>query len=109
MSQYKFGERCDHGLLKRSCELCELIAENARGKEVEDILNKEIRRLPAENDELKRCLQNDGVRIGGLTSELSAAQRAAEAMEKLSKTPHDDDCLMCAMKDFIIQQYKEGK
>jgi hypothetical protein len=27
MLNYKYGEQCDHGQLKRSCELCELLDE----------------------------------------------------------------------------------
>jgi hypothetical protein len=33
MTKYIFGERCDHGQLKRSCELCELQDANGLLKE----------------------------------------------------------------------------
>jgi len=47
MTKYIFGEQCDHGQLKRSCELCELQSENG-------LLREQVSDLEKENAELRK-------------------------------------------------------
>ena len=42
MLNYNFGERCDHGLRKASCELCELQSENGLLREQVEDLEKDL-------------------------------------------------------------------
>jgi cell division protein FtsB len=63
----KFGEQCDHGQLKRSCELCELQEEieNLRQQREHEIeaKNKTIIKLQTERDDLRKQLKELGKAI----------------------------------------------
>ena len=72
-SKYKLGEQCDHGQLKRSCELCELQDRNW-------LLKEQVKDLELELATTKEALKNQMQCVGELKSFLSNSNKECEEL-----------------------------